>query len=165
MKKKKKAERKLQSNAPKKGVVTQPSVRGKINYTPLLFILLLTIVAYLPAFNAGFVNWDDPDYANNQTLKSMMSDFSLLFTKPIQGNYHPLTMLSLLFNYAISGMDAWSYHLFNLILHLANCFLVYRLAMLLSNRNMIIAFTTSILFAVHPMHVESVAWVAERKDV
>jgi protein O-mannosyl-transferase len=165
MKKKKKTERKPQANAPKKQVVTRPSVPGKMNYTPILIILLLTIIAYLPALNAGFVNWDDPDYANNQTLKSMLSDFSLLFTKPIQGNYHPLTMLSLLINYAISGMDAWSYHLFNVLFHLANCYLVYRLAMLLSNKNMIIAFTTSILFAVHPMHVESVAWVAERKDV
>ena len=165
MKKKKKPERKPPAPAPKKQVVTRPAAPGKKNYTPLLFILLLTTLAYLPTLNAGFVNWDDPDYANSQTLKSMMSDFSLLFTKPIQGNYHPLTMFSLLINYAISGMDAWSYHLFNLLFHLANCFLVYRLAMLLSNRNMIIAFTTSVLFAVHPMHVESVAWVAERKDV
>ena len=165
MKKKKKAERKPPVIAPKKQVVTPPSAPGKMKYTPVIFILLLTIIAYLPTLNAGFVNWDDPDYANNLTLKSMLSDFSLLFTKPIQGNYHPLTMLSLVINYAISGMDAWSYHLFNLMFHLANCFLVYRLAMLLSKKNMIIAFTTSILFAVHPMHVESVAWVAERKDV
>jgi hypothetical protein len=68
-------------------------------------------------------------------------------------------------NYSISGLDAWSYHLFNLLFHLINCVLVFRLARQLSNQNFIIAFTTAILFAVHPMHVESVAWISERKDV
>jgi tetratricopeptide (TPR) repeat protein len=74
-------------------------------------------------------------------------------------------MLSLAFNYAISGANAWSYHLLNLLLHLINCFLVFRLTLLLSNKNVIIAFTTAALFGIHPVHVESVAWISERKDV
>jgi tetratricopeptide (TPR) repeat protein len=74
-------------------------------------------------------------------------------------------MFSLAVNYAISGLDAWSYHLFNIAFHLINCLLVFRLAMLLSNKNVVIAFTTAVLFGVHPMHVESVAWISERKDV
>jgi tetratricopeptide (TPR) repeat protein len=73
-------------------------------------------------------------------------------------------MFSLAINYAISGEQAWSYHLLNLLLHLANCFLVYRFVFLLS-RNAIVSFITALLFGVHPMHVESVAWVSERKDV
>src|SRR4030095_6286051 len=82
-----------------------------------------------------------------------------------QGNHHPLTMISLAVNFAISKDAAWSYHLFNLIFHLINCILVYRLALLLSKNNSLIALATALLFGIHPLHVESVAWVSERKDV
>ena len=174
MKKKKKY--KPQRTATDKPVIqaTKPSpgkpysgkpASSKSHYKAIFFILLITLVAYLPAVKAEFVNWDDPDYTNKQTLAGFLSDYSLLFTKSIQGNFHPLTMFSLTLNYSLSGMDPWSYHLFNLLFHLANCLLVYRLALLLSNKNSIIAFTSAILFAIHPMHVESVAWVSERKDV
>jgi Tfp pilus assembly protein PilF len=129
------------------------------------FILLITVAAYLPVLNAGFVNWDDEAYIINNALLKNFSNFQALITTPVQGNYHPLTMISLAINYSISGLDAWSYHLFNLILHLINSLLVYSLASKLSNQNFIIAFGTAILFAIHPMHVESVAWVSERKDV
>ncbi|MDP9229981.1 MAG: tetratricopeptide repeat protein [Bacteroidota bacterium] len=129
------------------------------------FILIVIFLAYIPALKAGFVNWDDGDYVNDNRLIKDFSNLKLLLTTPVQGNHHPLTMLSLAFNYAISGLNGWSYHLLNLLLHLINSFLVFRLAMLLSNRNTIIAFTTAILFGIHPMHVESVAWVSERKDV
>lgn len=129
------------------------------------FILILTFVAYIPALKAGFVNWDDQDYVLNNLLIRDFSHLKALFVTPVQGNYHPLTMLSLALNYKISGLDAWSYHLFNILFHLANCLLVFRLAQLLSNQNFVLSFTTAILFAIHPMHVESVAWVSERKDV
>ena len=131
----------------------------------LPFILILAAIVYLPTLNAGFVNWDDPDYIYNNNVINNPSRLTDFFTVSIQGNYHPLTMISLALNYTISGYDAWSYHLFNLLLHLVNCFLVYRLALLLSRNNSLIAFLTSLLFGIHPMHVESVAWVAERKDV
>lgn len=128
-------------------------------------IIAFTFVAYIPALNAGFVNWDDPDYVSNNLMIKNISNFEMIFTRPIQGNYHPLTVMSLALNYAISGFDPWSYHLLNLLLHLVNCFLVLKLALILSRNNFIIAVTTSLLFAIHPMHVESVAWVSERKDV
>src|SRR5215203_105498 len=131
----------------------------------LPFILFLTTIVYLPTLNAGFVNWDDPDYIYNNYVIKDLSQVTDFFTIPIQGNYHPLTMISLALNYAISGFDAWSYHLLNMILHVFNCFLVYRFSLLLSRNSSLIAFVTSLLFAVHPMHVESVAWVSERKDV
>ncbi|HET9824797.1 MAG TPA: tetratricopeptide repeat protein [Chitinophagaceae bacterium] len=129
-------------------------------------ILIVTVLAFLPALRAGFVNWDDPDYVgeNNMLIRDL-SRLPELLTTSVQGNHHPLTMLSLAINYAISGENAWSYHLLNLVLHLINCLLVFRLAFLLSNKNTIIAFTTAILFGIHPMHVESVAWISERKDV
>lgn len=158
MAKKKIANRQLQ---PKK-------VRSKADPVPrwhLPFILLITFVAYLPVLNAGFVNWDDPDYVQSNPLIKDLSRLAELLITPVQGNHHPLTMMSLAINYAISGEEAWSYHLLNLLIHLVNTYLVYRLSLLLSNNQLIVAFTTSILFAIHPLHVESVAWVSERKDL
>jgi tetratricopeptide (TPR) repeat protein len=127
-------------------------------------ILAITFVAFIPVLGAGFVSWDDGEYVlQNTALKN--ADLKAVLTTPMQGNIHPLTMLSLFINYLISGENAWSYHLLNLLVHLVNCFLVFRLALLLSKGNTIISFTTAILFGIHPVHVESVAWVSERKDV
>jgi len=145
-------ERKVKQAAPK-------------TYKLILIILLLTFLAYIPALSAGFVNWDDPDYVNRQILQQSLQNFTSLIITPVQGNYHPLTMLSLAFNYLISGMDPWSYHLLNLLLHMANCVLVFRFTLVLARGNALIAFVSAVLFGIHPMHVESVAWVSERKDV
>jgi tetratricopeptide (TPR) repeat protein len=159
MAKKKKTDKHTHSKTPKPKADPIPNW-----HLPL--ILILTFIIYIPALTAGFVNWDDPDYVgDNNYLIRDLSRLPELFTTPVQGNYHPLTMFSLAINFAISGENAWSYHLFNLIFHLINCVLVYRLALLLIKNNPLIAFVTSLLFAVHPLHVESVAWVSERKDV
>lgn len=151
-----------------KHIHTAPAPKLKTAPPPrwhLPFILILTFAAYLPALNAGFVNWDDGDYVYDNPLIRDIKFLPQLLTTSVQGNHHPLTMLSLMFNYMISGLDAWSYHLLSILLHLANCWLVYRLAWLLSRGNALVAFTTSLFFAIHPLHVESVAWVSERKDV
>jgi Tfp pilus assembly protein PilF len=128
-------------------------------------ILVLTFIAYLPVLKSDFVNWDDMEYVYENSLITSFSNFSKIISTPVQGNIHPLTMLSLTFNYSLSGYHAWSYHLLNLILHLANAFLVFTLVKKLSKGNAIISLTTALLFALHPMHVESVAWISERKDV
>ena len=128
-------------------------------------ILIMTFLAYLPVLQADFVNWDDGDYAYDNALIRSFSNIGQILTTPVQGNYHPITMLSLAVNYAISGNDAWSYHLFNLIFHLINCVLVFQLAYNLSKKNLVLAYITALLFGLHPLHVESVAWVAERKDM
>jgi Flp pilus assembly protein TadD len=160
MKKKKTVKKSIDPS--KKKVVKQIPV--KKNYTELLIILIVTFVVYIPTLKAGFVNWDDPDYVNDGIFRGGFSGLKTLIVTPIQGNYHPLTMLSLALNYSISGMNPWSYHLVNLLLHLVNCVLVFRFALLLS-KNTVIAFVTAIFFGIHPMHVESVAWTSERKDV
>jgi len=164
MKKKQKKYNQLSNTITKKELKT-PSQYSPQNNTALFIILAITFIAYIPVLNAGFVNWDDPDYVINNPIIKNISDLEIIFTKPIQGNYHPLTVLSLALNYFISGLHPWSYHLLNLILHLFNCVLVFKFTMILSRNNLIIAFTTSLLFGVHPMHVESVAWVSERKDI
>ena len=128
-------------------------------------VVILTFIVYIPNLNAGFVNWDDPDYVVDNLLIRDLANIGTIVKTPIQGNYHPLTMLSLAINYAMTGLDAWSYHLFNIVLHIFNSVLAFNLAFKLSRGSSIIAFTTALLFALHPMHVESVAWVTERKDV
>lgn len=158
MPKKKKSEKHIHSATPQQKETATPKWL-------IPFILILTFLAFIPVLNAGFVNWDDPDYVSNNILIRDFSNIPELITTPLQGNYHPLTMLSLALNFSISGNEAWSYHLFNLLFHLINCLLVFRLAMLLSKKNFLIAFTTALLFGIHPMHVESVAWISERKDV
>lgn len=127
--------------------------------------LLATLLVYIPAFSATFVNWDDADYGPEQMLIRSFSPISKFFTTSIQGNMHPLTMLSLAFNYAIGGDNPASYHILNVLLHLANTALAYWLAWRLSGGKFWVALLTGLLFGIHPMHVESVAWVSERKDV
>jgi tetratricopeptide (TPR) repeat protein len=161
MAKKKKLEKHVHSKTPRIKKVTIPNWH-------IPAILIITAIIYLPALGAGFVNWDDPDYVGeNNILIRSLSNLPDLFSinNTVQGNYHPLTMTSLAINFAMSGDNAWSYHLFNLIFHLINCVLVYRFALLLSKNNTLIALVASLLFGIHPLHVESVAWVSERKDV
>jgi hypothetical protein len=88
----------------------------------IVLALILSLIAYIPAFDAQFVNWDDQDYVMNNELIRSFTDFSKFFTTTVQGNYHPLTMLSLALNYAISGNNPVSYHALNILLHLVNVF-------------------------------------------
>ena len=147
--------------APHTGIVATILANRKMT---IGIIVGVTLLAFLPTLGADFVNWDDGDYSyENKFITNLFNPE--IFTRAVQGNYHPLTMFSMAINYAISGTNAWSYHLFNLVFHLINCILVFRLAYLLSDKNNFIALVTALLFGIHPMHVESVAWVSERKDV
>lgn len=115
-----------------------------------------------------FTNWDDPGYVlNNPLIKDISSDgikniFSL--DNPIMGNYHPLTILSYAIDYNSAALEPYHYHMQSLVFHLATVVLVYCFVWLLSKR-MVAAVITALLFAIHPMHIESVAWIAGRKDV
>jgi protein O-mannosyl-transferase len=133
----------------------------------LIGILLLTIVAYMPVFSAGFTNWDDLNYVvNNPYIALSGENFPRLFTENVLGNIHPLTMFSLGVDHFWVGTEsALPYHLTNLLLHLLNTALTYFLALRLSNNRQMVALITALFFAIHPMHVESVAWVSARKDV
>lgn len=136
-------------------------------WTPLLTlagILLLTFLVYLPSLSHGFTNWDDDAYVTENPLLAN-PDLAAVMRTPVSGNRHPLTILSLVLNYRISGLNPGSYHWFNLLLHLANTALVFLFAWKLSRGRFWTAAATSLFFGIHPMHVESVAWVSERKDV
>jgi len=127
-------------------------------------VLLLTFVAYWPSLSNGFINWDDNWYVTENSLMTNPTLHGILTTN-VGGNYHPLTMASLVLNYKISGMDAGSYHWLNLLLHLANTALVFLFVRMLSGGRLWTSVVTALFFGIHPMHVESVAWVTERKDV
>jgi len=129
-----------------------------------LAAVLITAVCLWPVLKNGFVNWDDEYYVVSNALLRGPQWIGIL-TRPVVSNYHPLTVLSLAANYAISGTEPWSYLLFNLLLHLANTVVVFWFAYLLSDKKRWVALFTALLFGIHPMHVESVAWISERKDV
>ena len=139
-------------------------------HLPLLLlagVVILTFIIYFPALHNQFTNWDDGVYITNNPYITSLSatNLSYIFSHPVANNYHPLTILSLALNYKLSGLSPFSYYLVNLLIHLLNILLVFRLIMILSGKNSFMALFTAALFAVHPMHVESVAWISERKDV
>lgn len=130
----------------------------------ILIISVLTLIAFSPVFNAGFVNWDDDVYVVENT-DVIQGNIANLITKPVAGNFHPLTMISLAIDYKISGGKASYMHIINLILHLSNIVLVFFFIYNLTGKKFWVAAVTSSLFAIHPLHVESVAWISERKDL
>ncbi|HJS53962.1 MAG TPA: hypothetical protein VJ765_05440, partial [Chitinophagaceae bacterium] len=130
----------------------------------LFGVLALTGLCLIPMLNNGFTNWDDDVYVtSNSIIKA--PDWEAIFTRPFAHNYHPLTMLTLAFNYAISGVDPFSYHFVNWLLHILNTSLVFLFIYKISGRKIFVAAFASLIFGIHPMHIESVAWVSERKDV
>ncbi len=130
-------------------------------------IVLFTLLLYLPSLTHGFVDWDDPDYLRDNLVIHRLGweQLKTIFSSFYGGNYHPLTTLSYAFEYAVSGYkSATLYHFNNLLLHLINVILVYWFIRQIS-RQWIVAAIVALWFGIHPMHVESVAWVSERKDL
>jgi tetratricopeptide (TPR) repeat protein len=129
-------------------------------------IALITFIVFLPSLNDYFTNWDDTAYVVSDKLVTNGNiDFAKIFTTPVSSNYHPLTILSLAINYQIGDLKPFSYHFVNIILHVLNTVLVFLFIFLLTRRNLLMACIVALLFGIHPMHVESVTWVSERKDV
>jgi tetratricopeptide (TPR) repeat protein len=149
-----------QTGEPGGAVVARGSARGWV-----LAIILVTALAYLPAFYNDFTNADDPAYVHDNPLIRSLSCRSVwaMFTQFHEG-YHPLTMLSLAFDYALGGLHPAPYHLTNILLHLLNVALVYLLVSRLSGSRGA-GLIAAALFGVNPVHVESVAWIPERKNV
>jgi len=130
-------------------------------------ILLLTLMVYSNALKNEFlVNWDDDGYIlNNPTVQQLNKEsVKEIFTSFHMGNYHPLTTLVYALEFKWFKFIPKSYHFINLLFHLLNVGLVYLFIKGLTKKN-IVALITCALFALHPMHVESVAWVSELKDV
>jgi Flp pilus assembly protein TadD len=156
-----------------------------IKYYITAAISLITFIVYLPALRNEFVMWDDSRYVVvNEHIRSLNAAFfKWAFFDVYASNWHPLTWLSHAVDYAVWGLNPLGHHLANNILHAVNTFLVVLVTMqlikmrketsnatgpseFLDERTILItAGMTGLLFGLHPLHVESVAWVAERKDL
>ena len=134
-------------------------------------LMVLTVLSYLPVFDSGkeFTNWDDGVYVTDQPLVKTLDTGTLAtFFDPateVSANFHPLTMISLALDYSLFGEDASAFARTSLLFHVLNTLLVFWFVLRLLNGNMIVAGLTACLWGIHPMHVESVAWISERKDV
>jgi tetratricopeptide (TPR) repeat protein len=147
---------------------TRPSPAAGLPWS-LAGILLTTFLVYLPSLRNALTNWDDNQYLLTNPLVQQLSFQSIanLFAPAtyVLGNYHPLTLLTYAIEWHFAGANPVPYHLTNLLLHLVSAVLVWRVVVALTAGNTRSALVTTALFALHPMHVESVAWISERKDV
>lgn len=125
---------------------------------------LAALVTYLPALSNGFV-WDDPLVLRQ--LRQFDDWWDLLIMPPEVPRYYyrPLVFLTYLLDRSVGGETPYWFHLSVVALHLANTLLVYRLAVVVLGNSVSVAFLAALLFAVTPIHVESVAWIAGRADV
>jgi protein O-mannosyl-transferase len=129
-------------------------------------IIILVIIAYFPVFNGQLTNFDDIVYITGNPYIQFFNIESLwkFFSEYYYGGYYPLTLFSLSADYSLLGLSPELYHITNLLLHIMNTLLLYiLLKQLFHERNIILIAT--LIFGIHTLHVESVAWVSERKDV
>jgi len=141
-------------------LASAPAPRRSLAFA--LALLLLTLVAYLPALDNGFV-WDDDDYVTaNPTLRSADGLRRIWLEPGAVPQYYPLTFTTLWIDYQIGGLNPFGYHLVNVLLHGLSAVLVW---LVLRRLDVPGAWLAAAVFAVHPVHVESVAWITERKNV
>ena len=132
-----------------------------------LALAVLSAVVYWPVGRYGFVNFDDAQYVsqNPVVLRGLtLEGVQWSFTSGTAGNWFPLTWMSHMLDATIFGANAGAQHLVNVALHAANAALLFLALWCMTRARWRSAFVAA-LFAVHPIHVESVAWIAERKDV
>ena len=140
-----------------------------------MVVAIVGVLVYLPALSGGFTNWDDPGYvAENPYLGPLNPQFlAWAFTTFRQASWNPLTWLSLGVDHGLFGLDPMGYHLTNAVLHAATALIVVVLTGMMfvrklgssDSRGLVAAAVVGLTFVVHPLHVESVVWVSERKDV
>ena len=138
-------------------------------------LALVTVAVFAPALSNGFVDWDDSvNVAENIHFRGLgWRQIQWMFTTTLMGHYIPVTWLTLGLDYTLWGMNPLGYHLTNIGLHAANAGLFYLLALRLlgtatrlTGRTLrLAAVIAALVFAVHPLRAESVAWVTERRDV
>jgi tetratricopeptide (TPR) repeat protein len=132
-----------------------------------LLLALITLLAYLPASRDGFVNYDDQDYVteNSVVQKGLTwTGIKWAFTTGHASNWHPITWLSHMADCELFGLNPGADHLVNVLFHTTNTVLLFLLLLRLTGELWPAAFVAA-LFAWHPLRVESVAWISERKDV
>lgn len=155
---------------------------SKLNCAIGVLAAFITFLIYLPALGNDFVNWDDQMYVYlNHNIRHLDFDFFKWAFKidVFSAYWHPLPLISYAIDYQVLGLNPFQYHLTNVIVHALNTFLVFYLGLTLYrtarpeagaagplNAGAVVAgLVSAFLFGVHPQHVESVAWISERKDV
>ncbi|MEK8015915.1 MAG: tetratricopeptide repeat protein [Candidatus Parabeggiatoa sp.] len=156
-----------------------------LNAFVMIALIVSTIaIAYRDALNNDFLTmWDTYGYIVENTHIHALNweNIQWMFTGFYAANWHPLSWLSHAIDYALFGLNPWGHHLVNIIIHGLNTLLLFGLVIVLisfkpssdnvtqflpiNNKTLLIAGIAAILFGIHPQHVESVVWVAERKDV
>lgn len=139
------------------------------SWWPCFLIAGLVLWSFWPSLHHGFVNYDDPDYVtNNAGVRGGLSLASIAWAfdpaTRVSANWHPLTLLSHMLDCQIYGLEPFGHHLTSVLLHAANAVLLFIVLFRMTVarwRCLVVA----VWFGLHPAHVESVAWVAERKDV
>lgn len=140
-------------------------------YRPLILahlgLLLIALMSFTPTLWCGFIDFDDPAYVLQNPLVCSglgIANIHRILSSNVLGLWHPLSIMSLAIDYRVFGMTPSGYHLENLLLHALNGLLLLHLLWRLTGstwRSLAVA----TLFTIHPLRVESVAWIAERKDV
>ncbi|HZQ47988.1 MAG TPA: hypothetical protein VFC07_13300, partial [Verrucomicrobiae bacterium] len=130
-------------------------------------LVAVTVAVYWPVTGCDFINYDDPDYVTNNPMVQhglTAQSVTWAFTQSHASNWHPLTWLSHMLDCALFGLKPGAHHAVNLLFHTANTVLLF---LVLNNLTRAVwrSALAAALFAWHPLHVESVAWVSERKDV
>jgi Flp pilus assembly protein TadD len=141
-------------------------------------VLVVTVLTFLPALSGQFLTWDDDrNFLMNVSYRGLgRAELKWMFTTFHLGPYQPLSWMTLGFDYTVWGMDPFGYHLTSLMIHTVNAWLVYVLALRLRPTDArsalgpdsgarVAAGVAALVFAIHPLRVESVAWVTERRDV
>jgi len=124
-------------------------------------LVAATLIAYLPVLRAGFI-WDDDTFLTQNPLIRAADGLHQFWATTNATDYWPVTSTTLWVEWRLWGMHATGYHVTNLLLHIAECLLLWRTLALLRLPG---AFLAALLFAVHPVNVESVAWIAQRKNL
>jgi Tfp pilus assembly protein PilF len=133
----------------------------------LIFFLFLPMLAvYFDSLYSPFVNLDDFHYIRNNSYIRDLSwkGIQQIFSQPIVFNYFPLQILSYAFDYKVWGLNSFGFHFHNFTLHFLNAVLVFLLLQKIFS-NLWVSFFSALLFGIHPVNIESVTWVAERKNV
>jgi tetratricopeptide (TPR) repeat protein len=132
-----------------------------------LALIVLSVAVYAPLGHFDFVKWDDPQYiTDNATVLAGLTwhGVAWAFTTTHGPYWHPLTWLSHMLDVQFFGLDAGGHHITNIVLHIATTLVLFALLRRTTGAPGRSAFVAA-LFAVHPLHVESVSWIAERKDM
>ncbi|MHC5114157.1 MAG: tetratricopeptide repeat protein [Planctomycetota bacterium] len=156
-----------------------PRRRRAVDWTFACVAAIASFLAFLPALNNGFVDWDDPEViVDNEHYRGLGPEqLRWMFTTTHMGHYQPITWVTYGVDYVLWGMNPKGYHLTSNLFHAVNALLVYFLALVILRRALdpeggpgppavsVAALFVALLFGLHPLRVESVAWATERRDL